>query len=110
MFQIESNVPGEILVTWEVPNAGRVDATITSYAIHYACGFNDEMTTGDISPLIQEFVLKGLGFGVNCSVDVVATNSLNNSSPRTLPPETIDTLMEVVTLTGMLLDLYSNCE
>ena len=93
MFQLESNVPGEILVTWEVPNAGRVDATITSYAIHYACGFNDEMTTGDIRPSLQKFVLKGLGFGVNCSVDMIATNSLNNSSPRKLHPKYIITVM-----------------
>ena len=91
---MDSKKPGEIAVTWQLPDAGRTDAAITSYAIYYACGSTGEMRTDNIGSTARKYTLTGLGHGMNCSVDVIATNNLGNSSPRNLPQTKVVTFYQ----------------
>ena len=79
MYQVERKVKEGISVKWQAPNAGRSDAAITSYTIYYTCASSGETRINN--PSARSYILNDIGY-VNCSVDVVATNSLGNSSPR----------------------------
>jgi hypothetical protein len=92
VFGVESKAPGEIIVSWDGAMSGSEDAKIVGYIIYYTCGSKGEMSISNILPEERRRTLTGLGYGVNCSVDVVARNDNGQISPRNLPQRSVITL------------------
>jgi hypothetical protein len=57
-----------------------VNAKITGYVIYYTCGSREEISINNISPEALMYTITNLGYGENCSVDLVATNKYGQKS------------------------------